>query len=411
MLTTFRKRIKPRPALCVTALTLALLLMLFTSGHLKPVIMRRYLRGSMDIDITYAEDVSSRSKSNRNEMPKTCAAFTTDEIDKFFGKVKSNMVVWSFQKKTDCEIHDIGAHFKNKKRHRMNLKCSSGIFEATYSETFKSSDIFTSKNGNPCLSSYIRVCCGSNRVPNVAHYVWYTRGKMSFIGFLSMLSVVRFVRPCVILIHGELPYGRYWDAITYFYPNFVHIKRDIPTHVFGTKIRLTCHSSDIMRIEALIQYGGLYLDMDTVLVRSIESLMDFPFVLSSQNYGVFGSAFIMSEINATFLHLWMNEYRRDYRPDLNIYNAMFATKKVAKKKQYKHLIHVEPFTISRPYDMPRYSIYNSTMATYNWSYIYGIHTYIRIFNETVNETTIKTMNSTFGSICRHIFYGDKELCL
>ncbi|KAL4224959.1 hypothetical protein ACF0H5_015655 [Mactra antiquata] len=373
--------------------------------------MRRYLRGSMDIDITYAEDIPFQSKSNRNEIPETCVAVNTDEVDKFFGKVKSNMVVWSFQEKIDCQIHDIGDNFTNKKRRRMNLQCSSGIFEASYSATFASSDILTSENGNPCLNSYIRACCGSNRIPNVAHYVWYKRGEMSFIAFLSMLSVVRFVRPCVILIHGELPYGRYWDAITYFYPNFVHIKRDIPTHVFGTKLTHTSHPSDIMRIETLIEYGGIYLDMDMVLVRSIDSLINFPFVLSSQKFGIFGSAFIMSEINATFLHLWMNEYRIDYRPNSNIYNAMFATRKLAKKKEHKHLIHVEPFTISRPYGMSRYSIYNSTKATYNWSHIYGIHTFIRIFPRTSNETTIKTMNNTFGSICRHIFYGDKELCL
>ncbi|KAL4224958.1 hypothetical protein ACF0H5_015654 [Mactra antiquata] len=361
--------------------------------------------------VLFRLDIPPERTSNRNEMHETCAGLTTDEVDSFFGKVKSNMDLWSFQDKIDCKIHDIGTHFTNKKRRRINLQCSRGVFGATYLETFNSSNIFTSKKGNPCLSTYIRTCCGSNRIPNVAHYVWYKRGEMSFIAFLSMLSVVRFVRPCAILIHGELPYGRYWDAITYFYPNFVHLNQDIPEHVFGTKIRINCHSSDIMRIEALIAYGGIYLDMDTVLVRPIDSLMDFPFVLSNQRAGNFGSAFILSERNATFLHLWMNEYRTDYRPDRLVYNAMKSTVMLAKKEEYKHLIHVESFTISRPYGMEKLAIYDSKKATYNWSHIYGIHTYIRIFHETVNETTIKTMNSTFGSICRHIFYGDKELCI
>ncbi|KAL4224960.1 hypothetical protein ACF0H5_015656 [Mactra antiquata] len=411
MLTRIFKRIKRGPALIVTALTISFLLVLSISDHLQPATIRRYESRNTGIDISIVTVVPSQRTSNRNEILKTCAGVTTDGVDNFFGKVKSNMDVWSFQEKIDCKMHNIDAHFTDRKRRRMNLQCSSGIFGATYSETLNASDIFSSENGNPCLSTYIRTCCGSNRVPNVAHYVWYKRGEMTFIAFLSMLSVVRFVRPCVIMVHGELPYGKYWDAITYFYPNFVHIKRDIPEDVFGTKIRINCHSSDIMRIEALIEYGGIYLDMDMVLVRPIDSLMDFPFVLSNQSSANLGSAFVMAERNATFLNLWMNEYRTDYQPNRYIYNAMKSSGKLAVMDEYKHLIHIEHNTLSRPHKMRFLAIHDLAKATYNWSHVYGIHTYIRIFHETVNETTIKTMNSTFGSICRHIFYGDKELCV
>lgn len=321
------------------------------------------------------------------------------------------MKTWTFQKRIKCSINDIGEQYALKARRKVSIKCLNDSVRVSYSETFNSSDVFSLRYGDPCLDTYVQACCGmGHRVPNVVHYVWFLRGELSFVSFLSILSTIRFIKPCAILFHGEIPFGRYWDAITYFYPNIIHVQRERPEYIFGKKILFKAHSSDIMRIEALLKYGGIYMDTDTLIVNSIMKLMDYPFVLSNQSSGTFGSAFIMSERNAKFLQLWYGEYKRDYQPERYIYNAMISTKMLAQNETNKQLIHVEYGTISRPVGMLYYSIFQNKNAAANWGNIYGIHSYIRIFKENVNETTIRNMNHTFGSVCRHIFYGNKELC-
>jgi hypothetical protein len=87
---------------------------------------------------------------------------------------------------------------------------------------------------------------------------------------------------------------------------------------------------------------------------------------------------------------------------------MVYPKKIASK--HRDLIHIEYGTISRPIDMIGGKIYHSEYATYDWSHIYGIHLYSRIFKKPFNEYSIRNMNSTVGSISRHAVFGNKELC-
>ena len=89
-------------------------------------------------------------------------------------------------------------------------------------------------------------------VPNVVHYVWFGSQSMTFFHFLSFMSAVKFIKPCLILIHGpSVPYGIYWDYFLSVYSNVIHVKRSRPTAIAGNKLAFVRHGSDVMRIEAL----------------------------------------------------------------------------------------------------------------------------------------------------------------
>jgi mannosyltransferase OCH1-like enzyme len=47
----------------------------------------------------------------------------------------------------------------------------------------------------------------------------------------------------------------------------------MPTSMFGQKLReewLTWHADDVIRIRVLMQYGGIILDTDSYIVRSLD---------------------------------------------------------------------------------------------------------------------------------------------
>jgi hypothetical protein len=213
----------------------------------------------------------------------------------------------------------------------------------------------------------------------------------------------------VILIHGDnLPDGSYWKFILHIYPKIIHVKRLVERdNIFGKKPFHVNHFSDIFRIEALLKYGGIYLDMDKVLVKEIDFLRKYPCTMSRLRPKVIGSSFIMAEKNSSFLQKWLNGYRYEYRNDSYIYSAMIYPSFLA--YNYSNLVHVEYETLSRPWALHRDKIFLN--ISYNWSEIFGIHLYSRTYKAYVDKNVIKQLNTTFGAIARHILYGNKELCL
>lgn len=99
------------------------------------------------------------------------------------------------------------------------------------------------------MSKFIELYCGDeNLVPNVVHYVWCKKHELGFFHFLSFMSALRFIKPCLILFHGDfLPFGKYWNFFISDFHRVIHVQRKCPDG-FG----FLEHASDVMRIEALM---------------------------------------------------------------------------------------------------------------------------------------------------------------
>ena len=86
------------------------------------------------------------------------------------------------------------------------------------------------------------------------------------------MSVLRFMKPCLILIHGDsVPYGKYWDYFVSISPNIILVNRTLLTHIFGNTLAFKEHGADVMRIEAL---KG---NCNIVLTSIFSQILNFPF--------------------------------------------------------------------------------------------------------------------------------------
>ena len=74
-------------------------------------------------------------------------------------------------------------------------------------------------------------------VPNVVHYVWFGESfELTFLNYLSLLSVSRFIRPTHIFIHGDaMPRGEWWERASRDIPNIYHVNRTRPVLINGVK--------------------------------------------------------------------------------------------------------------------------------------------------------------------------------
>ncbi|KAL3836289.1 hypothetical protein ACJMK2_021726 [Sinanodonta woodiana] len=295
-------------------------------------------------------------------------------------------------------------------RKKITLNCERGRPFIKISETIQPHDIFQISYDDPCLTNYIDNCCSDSKpVPNIVHFIWFMYKEFNFFHYLSFMSAVRFVRPCLILLHGNyVPHGRYWRSFTLSFPFVILVQRSPRSSIFGNKIKFLEHISDVMRIEILKDYGGIYLDYDEVVLRPLEPLRVYEYVQGLEFPNQLGSQLIMAKKNATFLQLWYDSYK-NYSED-PLYNAQEVPATLAKR--HPKLIHVEGYNFTRPNWKSAGLIFNHN---YNWSTNYAMHSYARILmtkypDRNVNLTNIRYLNNTIGSISRHVLLGSKELC-
>ena len=85
--------------------------------------------------------------------------------------------------------------------------------------------------------------------------------------------------------------------------------------IFGNPIVKFAHKADIIRIEALLEHGGIYLDLDVFTIRSFAPLLRFETVMGLEG-GVppmprqgLCNAIIVSSATSPYLRRWYEAYR------------------------------------------------------------------------------------------------------
>ena len=74
------------------------------------------------------------------------------------------------------------------------------------------------------------------------------------------------IRPERLLFHHVYePRGEWWDKAK---PLLSLRRVTPPTSIFGQTVRKFQHQADVVRLELLLQFGGVYLDLDVLLLRS-----------------------------------------------------------------------------------------------------------------------------------------------
>lgn len=164
-------------------------------------------------------------------------------------------------------------------------------------------------------------------VPRLAHFVFGLREQhepFHLVHYLAIESCRRTLAPEVIYFHHRhLPYGPYWDLVR---PHLTLVEVDLVEDVdrASTDERLVparyryAHHADFIRLDALIETGGVYADIDTLFLRPFPAdLFDHPFVIGreppvrDEHTGALRpstcNALLMAEPGAAFAKVWRAE--------------------------------------------------------------------------------------------------------
>lgn len=110
--------------------------------------------------------------------------------------------------------------------------------------------------------------------------------------------------------YSFLPKNYYFEDIK----SIVELKNiNAPTEIFGNQLLHVAHKADIVRLNVLIEFGGIYLDIDTITRKSFNNLLNYKCVMGFENingqqHGIC-NAIMLSEVNSEFMRSWLLEYK------------------------------------------------------------------------------------------------------
>jgi hypothetical protein len=152
-------------------------------------------------------------------------------------------------------------------------------------------------------------------IPNLFHFVFGLKEQtepLHLVHALAIISCAKVNKPAKIFFHYyHEPYGPYWDAVK----PFVKLVKVIPPEsIFDIPITHYAHQADIIRLKAMLEFGGVYADMDTIFVNPLSNdLFTKHFVMGKQGEMGLCNAFMMSSKQSHFAKRWLYGHSRAFK--------------------------------------------------------------------------------------------------
>ena len=154
-------------------------------------------------------------------------------------------------------------------------------------------------------------------IPPILHFVFVSRKSEVFPYYakLAVLSALHHNPGWRAMFHFTYePSGSHWNSLR----PLLTLSQVPDMDYFGiAPLRHYAHKADVIRLLALLNFGGAYLDLDTLTQKSFAPLQNQSFVMGVQpalpgQPGGLCNAIMLGAPNAAFTKLWIKQFR-DFR--------------------------------------------------------------------------------------------------
>jgi len=247
-------------------------------------------------------------------------------------------------------------------------------------------------------------------IPNIVHYVYINERPWKLHHYLSVKSAL--VKAKVDKVHiwlDEEPIGEWWDKTK---PLVVVHKVVPPTEIFGKPITQPAHKSDVIRLQILIEEGGIYADTDVIFIKPFKDLLDNQFVMGQQGVGGregLCPATMLGSKDSIFAKTWLAGFKDKFEggppgsPTWCTHSVHLPAYLATTMKEHTTIVNhkaffwplYHPTGIKDIFETPNYTVPNA----------YSIHLWESSGKHYLNEMTedkIKEGNNLFSNITRDL---------
>ena len=155
-------------------------------------------------------------------------------------------------------------------------------------------------------------------INNICHFVFGMKKQSEeflFSYYIAVYSAYLINKPDKIYFYYHYePYGIWYDKLKLI-PTIKLVKIYIPTNIGSKEIKKTAHKADWVRMNMLYNFGGIYLDIDTICVKPWKHLLKENVVLGKEKPNGICNAIMFTKPKSKFFKLWLNNYESHFVPD------------------------------------------------------------------------------------------------
>ncbi|WWC61705.1 uncharacterized protein I303_104290 [Kwoniella dejecticola CBS 10117] len=285
-------------------------------------------------------------------------------------------------------------------------------------------------------------------IPNLVHYVYGLSDEpdqpdFPYFAYLAIRSSLLTLQPDEVWFHCiHEPHGYWWDRIKYYegymdpstgqVKGLVKVRRARDVQWIGKDkkpVTHFAHKADIIRLEVLRDYGGIYLDIDTFVLRpfATHGLMRQDVVLGMEAHGLtylrgiggdeemnpkgLCNAVIVARKGAEFIDRWLTSYE-GFRGDKWTEHSVEMPWTLA--KMYPTLLTIlseRAFFWPLWTDDHIHAVYETTEYDFELSGQLAYHAWeskARPYLSALDPTTIHQIDTSFTRMARRFVEPDEE---
>ena len=186
-----------------------------------------------------------------------------------------------------------------------------------------------------------------SEIPKIIHLLYF--GETEFLNFhhRCIHSMLQYMPEYDIRVYNaKEPIGNdYWYDIK-SQPRISIHKIDPPVYFDGFELKHFQYKADVVRLELLYEYGGIYLDIDMIIIRPFHEVFSsgHSFYISEERQASIGSetgalinAFLAAKPKNEFIKLWLNEFKSGLRLGIWAHHIRDSNKQLM--NDHPHYMH------------------------------------------------------------------------
>jgi hypothetical protein len=157
----------------------------------------------------------------------------------------------------------------------------------------------------------------SGSIPKLIHMIYFKGIEFVKYHYACVLSVRKHMPDYKIIIYNDVEPDNniYWEKIK----EFVTIEKTNPPKFFDDfPLKYIQYSADVVRMEKIYEHGGIYLDLDLLVIKNFENVINTgkDFYISEENSkenNLLINCFLASKPKNKFILKWLNTFKTGLR--------------------------------------------------------------------------------------------------
>lgn len=136
------------------------------------------------------------------------------------------------------------------------------------------------------LARQVELSTVGTAIPKIVHFVYGLRDPnptLDLIHYTAIKAAHDVLKPDKIMFHYHyMPVGDNFERAR---PMLTLNKVPLVETVFDRPVSHYAHRADVVRLQVLQEFGGIYLDLDLISVKPVDHLLDREFIMAQEGVG------------------------------------------------------------------------------------------------------------------------------